>query len=78
MPTATTVTTWDMYDTLMSPEDETVCSPERADYPEAKVDSSRGAERSVSVGSTASTGNTRTLERMLLHSGLYCSFYSIL
>ncbi|XP_037644615.1 dynein intermediate chain 4, axonemal isoform X3 [Sebastes umbrosus] len=58
--TATTVTTWDMYDTLLSPEqDEKVCSPElgRADYPEAVVDTSRGAERSVSVGSTASTAS---------------------
>lgn len=60
MSTATTVTTWDMYNTLISPEqDETVCSPEpeRADCPEAVVETSRGAERSVSVGSTASTGN---------------------
>ena len=58
MPTATTVTTWDMYDTLMSPEEETVCSPERAERPEAKVERSRGAEGSVSVGSTVSTGNS--------------------
>lgn len=60
MSTATTVTTWDMYDTLCSPEqDETWCSPEpeKAEYAEAVVDTSRGAERSVSVGSTASTGN---------------------
>ncbi|XP_041805802.1 dynein intermediate chain 4, axonemal [Chelmon rostratus] len=57
---ATTVTTWDMYDTLISPEqDGTVCGhePEMADYPEAVMDTSRGAERSVSLGSTASTAS---------------------
>ncbi|XP_076600849.1 dynein axonemal intermediate chain 4 [Chaetodon auriga] len=57
---ATTVTTWDMYDTLISPEqDETVCShePETANYPETVMDTSRGAERSVSLGSTASTAS---------------------
>nr|XP_046264360.1 dynein axonemal intermediate chain 4 isoform X2 [Scatophagus argus] len=56
--TATSVTSWDMYNTLMSHEqDETVCSPEpeRAEYPEAVVDTSRGTERSMSVGSTASS-----------------------
>ncbi|XP_029309687.1 WD repeat-containing protein 78-like isoform X2 [Cottoperca gobio] len=58
--TATTVTTWDLYDILISPEkDEEVCSPElgRADYPEAVVNTSKGAERSVSVGSTDSTAS---------------------
>ncbi|XP_044076026.1 dynein axonemal intermediate chain 4-like [Siniperca chuatsi] len=58
--TATTVTTWDMYNTLISPEqDGTVCSPEpeRVAFPEAVVDASRGAERSVSEGSTASTAS---------------------
>ncbi|KAM7378746.1 hypothetical protein PAMP_004345 [Pampus punctatissimus] len=57
---ATTVTTWDIHDTFCSPgQDETLCSPElkKAEYPEAVLDSSRGAERSVSVGSTASTGS---------------------
>ncbi|XP_033505732.1 dynein axonemal intermediate chain 4 isoform X1 [Epinephelus lanceolatus] len=57
---ATIVTTWDMYDTLISPEqDQTLCSADRgtADYPEAMLDTSRGAERSVSVGSTASTAS---------------------
>ncbi|XP_062285113.1 dynein axonemal intermediate chain 4 [Scomber scombrus] len=57
---ATTVTTWDMYDISCGTEqDETTCSPEpeKAEYPEAAVDTSRGAERSVSVGSTASTGS---------------------
>ncbi|XP_049455364.1 dynein axonemal intermediate chain 4 [Epinephelus fuscoguttatus] len=57
---ATIVTTWDMYDTLISPEqDQTLCSADRgtADYPEAVLDTSRGAERSVSVGSTASTAS---------------------
>uniref|UniRef100_A0A8C3ADS3 Dynein axonemal intermediate chain 4 n=1 Tax=Cyclopterus lumpus TaxID=8103 RepID=A0A8C3ADS3_CYCLU len=58
---ATTVTTWDMYDSLISPEQcEELCSQElrRADCPEVGVDTSRGAERSVSVGSTASSGNS--------------------
>ncbi|XP_071346282.1 dynein axonemal intermediate chain 4-like isoform X2 [Trachinotus anak] len=58
--TGTTVTTWDMYDTLCSPEQgDTVHrpEPEQVDYPEAAVDSSRGAERSMSVGSTASTAS---------------------
>ncbi|XP_049930749.1 dynein axonemal intermediate chain 4 isoform X2 [Epinephelus moara] len=57
---ATIVTTWDMYDTLISPEqDRTLCSTDRgtADYPEAVLDTSRGAERSVSVGSTVSTAS---------------------
>ncbi|XP_075934556.1 dynein axonemal intermediate chain 4 [Anarhichas minor] len=57
---ATTVTTWDMYYTLISPEQcEEVCSQEvgRADYPEAGEDISRGAEGSVSVGSMASTAS---------------------
>ncbi|XP_073346892.1 dynein axonemal intermediate chain 4 [Pagrus major] len=57
----TNVTTWDMYNTLLSPEqDQTVCSPEleRADCPEAVVDSSRSADRSVSVDSTASAAST--------------------
>uniref|UniRef100_A0A3B4X930 Dynein axonemal intermediate chain 4 n=1 Tax=Seriola lalandi dorsalis TaxID=1841481 RepID=A0A3B4X930_SERLL len=57
-----TVTTWDMYDTLCDPEqDVTVQKPEPAqnDYPEAAVDTSRAAERSLSVGSTASTGNSQ-------------------
>ncbi|XP_059199973.1 dynein axonemal intermediate chain 4 [Centropristis striata] len=61
--TATNVTTWDMYDTLISPEqDERVSSPElgRADYPEAAGDSSRAAERSASVGSTASTASANS------------------
>ncbi len=58
---ATSVTAWDMYNTLMSPEqDDTVCVTEiqTAEYPEAVVDTSRAAERSVSVGSTVSTGNS--------------------
>ncbi|KAM7401377.1 hypothetical protein PAMA_005526 [Pampus argenteus] len=57
---ATTVTTWDIYDTFCSPEQaDTLCSPEpeKAEYPEAVLDSSRGAERSMSVGSTTSTGS---------------------
>lgn len=61
LSTATSVTTWDLYNTLVSPEqDETVChqEPERVDYQEAAVDASRGAERSLSVSSTTSTGNT--------------------
>ncbi|XP_070701689.1 dynein axonemal intermediate chain 4-like [Pempheris klunzingeri] len=58
--TATTVTPWDLYDTLMSPEaEDPVCSPEAegVNCPEAVVDGSRGAERSVSLGSTASTAS---------------------
>ncbi|KAM9349995.1 dynein axonemal intermediate chain 4 [Symphorus nematophorus] len=58
--TGTNVTTWDMYNYLLSPEqDDTACGPEpeRADYPEAVVDTSRGAEGSVSVGSTTSTAS---------------------
>ncbi|XP_018517753.1 dynein axonemal intermediate chain 4 [Lates calcarifer] len=58
--TATTVTTWDMYDTLRGPEqDNTVHNPEpeKVEYPEAVMDTNRGAERSVSVGSTASTAS---------------------
>ncbi|XP_040911473.1 dynein intermediate chain 4, axonemal-like [Toxotes jaculatrix] len=58
--TATTVTTWDMYDTLFSPEqDDSVHrpEPEKAENPEAVVDTNRGADRSVSVGSTASTAS---------------------
>ncbi|XP_026170340.1 dynein axonemal intermediate chain 4 isoform X2 [Mastacembelus armatus] len=54
--TATTVTTWDIYDTFCSPEqDRTVHSPEpeTTDYPETIVD--RASERSMSVGSTTST-----------------------
>ncbi|XP_022059983.1 dynein axonemal intermediate chain 4 isoform X2 [Acanthochromis polyacanthus] len=53
-----TVTTWDMYNTLCDPEQEkTVRSPQpdKTDLPEAVVDSSRTAERSVSVGSTVSS-----------------------
>uniref|UniRef100_A0A3B4X4W7 Dynein axonemal intermediate chain 4 n=1 Tax=Seriola lalandi dorsalis TaxID=1841481 RepID=A0A3B4X4W7_SERLL len=56
-----TVTTWDMYDTLCDPEqDVTVQKPEPAqnDYPEAAVDTSRAAERSLSVGSTASAASS--------------------
>ncbi|XP_056247945.1 dynein axonemal intermediate chain 4 isoform X1 [Seriola aureovittata] len=58
--TGATVTTWDMYDTLCDPEqDVTVQKPEPAqnDYPEAAVDTSRAAERSLSVCSTASTAS---------------------
>lgn len=37
-----------------------MCSqePERVDFQEAAVDASRGAERSLSVSSTTTTGNT--------------------
>ncbi|XP_053293169.1 dynein axonemal intermediate chain 4 [Pleuronectes platessa] len=55
--TATTVNNWDMYDTLCSPEqDDTVHSPEpeKPTYPDAVVNISRGAERGMSLGSTAS------------------------
>lgn len=61
-----TVTTWDMFNTLMSPEqDETLCGAEleKVDYPVSVVDASRGAERSVSVGSTTSTGNSKGHQR---------------
>lgn len=54
------VSTWDMYDTLIGPEQDDAVQqpePEQTDYPEAAVDSSRAAERSVSLGSTASTGD---------------------
>uniref|UniRef100_A0A4W6ER68 Dynein axonemal intermediate chain 4 n=1 Tax=Lates calcarifer TaxID=8187 RepID=A0A4W6ER68_LATCA len=54
--TATTVTTWDMYDTLRGPEqDNTVHNPEpeKVEYPEAVMDTNRGAERSVSVGTSS-------------------------
>ncbi|XP_068427679.1 dynein axonemal intermediate chain 4 isoform X4 [Clinocottus analis] len=57
---ATTVTTWDMYDTLTSPEPcEEPGGQESggAEGPEAGLDPSRGAERSVSVGSTASSAS---------------------
>uniref|UniRef100_A0A3B5A0Y9 Dynein axonemal intermediate chain 4 n=1 Tax=Stegastes partitus TaxID=144197 RepID=A0A3B5A0Y9_9TELE len=53
-----TVTTWDMYDTLCSPEQEETVGrpqPEMSDYQEAVMDSSRAAERSVSVGISASS-----------------------
>ncbi|XP_069367195.1 dynein axonemal intermediate chain 4 isoform X2 [Paralichthys olivaceus] len=55
--TAMTVSPWDMYDTLHSPEqDHTVHSPEpeKLNYPDAVVYISRGAERSMLLGSTAS------------------------
>ncbi|KAG7524804.1 hypothetical protein JOB18_017068 [Solea senegalensis] len=58
---ATTVTTWDMYDTVCSCEqDETgghSAETEKVKCPEAAVDVSRGADRSVSVGSTVSTAS---------------------
>ncbi|XP_047187872.1 dynein axonemal intermediate chain 4-like isoform X3 [Scophthalmus maximus] len=47
--TATSASTWDIYDALCSPV------PQKTNYPEAVVDMSRSAERSMSVGSTAST-----------------------
>lgn len=55
--TGMNITTWDMYNTE---QDQTVCSPqlERDHCPEAVVDSSRGAERSLSVNSTASKAST--------------------
>lgn len=59
MSAATTVTTWDMYDTFSSTDqEETMDKPiaEKDDYAEAVVDSSRGTEKSVSMGSTTSTG----------------------
>ncbi|XP_047444353.1 dynein axonemal intermediate chain 4 isoform X2 [Mugil cephalus] len=55
---ATTVTTWDMYDTFCSTDQEEAMdkpTAEKDDYPEAVVDSSRGTEKSVSMGSTTST-----------------------
>uniref|UniRef100_A0A3Q1AS69 Dynein axonemal intermediate chain 4 n=1 Tax=Amphiprion ocellaris TaxID=80972 RepID=A0A3Q1AS69_AMPOC len=55
---AVTVTTWDMFDTLCNLEQEqTIRSPqpEKTDFPEAVLDSSRAAERSMSVGSTVSS-----------------------
>lgn len=64
--TAMTVTTWDMYDTLCGAEqDETGLGLERekADYPEAVVDTSRSAEMSVSVGSTVSSGSNQRSRR---------------
>ncbi|XP_068197577.1 dynein axonemal intermediate chain 4 [Antennarius striatus] len=53
------VTTWDMYNTLISPDDHTECNsePEVYDYSQAAVDTSRGAEKSMSEGSTASTAS---------------------
>uniref|UniRef100_A0A8C4GD73 Dynein axonemal intermediate chain 4 n=1 Tax=Dicentrarchus labrax TaxID=13489 RepID=A0A8C4GD73_DICLA len=73
--TAATVTAWDMYDTYISPEqDETVCVPqaERADYPEVAVDTSRGAEKNMSVGSSTSTGSVASSlkEQEALGNGL--------
>uniref|UniRef100_A0A673BD44 Dynein axonemal intermediate chain 4 n=1 Tax=Sphaeramia orbicularis TaxID=375764 RepID=A0A673BD44_9TELE len=56
----TFVSTWEMYDTVSGPEpDESVSDSEtkKADIPEAAVDSSRAAEKSVSMGSTTSTGS---------------------
>lgn len=74
MSAATTVTTWDMYDTFSSTDqEETMDKPiaEKDDYPEAVVDSSRGTEKSVSMGSTTSTGknegHTQSL-MLILHS----------
>ncbi|XP_077955007.1 dynein axonemal intermediate chain 4 isoform X2 [Gasterosteus aculeatus] len=58
---ATTVTSWDIYDALIRPEQhEEVSSREQegAEYPGAAVDPNSGAERSASVGSTASTAST--------------------
>ncbi|XP_069571998.1 dynein axonemal intermediate chain 4 [Brachyistius frenatus] len=55
---AMTITTWDMYETFCSPEQETTegrSEPKKPHGPEVSVESSRGTERSMSVGSTAST-----------------------
>uniref|UniRef100_A0A3Q3XBA1 Dynein axonemal intermediate chain 4 n=1 Tax=Mola mola TaxID=94237 RepID=A0A3Q3XBA1_MOLML len=67
--TATTVTNWDLYNTWIRPEQhEAVCSPEpeRVDGPAASLKASRGSEMSVSVGSTASTGNSEGRDALLL------------
>lgn len=68
--TATTVTTWDMYDTLCSAEqNETMHNLEqKADYLQAVVDISRSAEMSTSVGSTVSSGNSQRSWRGSSHS----------
>ncbi|XP_008298114.1 dynein axonemal intermediate chain 4 [Stegastes partitus] len=69
---AATVTTWDMYDTLCSPEQEETVGrpqPEMSDYQEAVMDSSRAAERSVSVGSTVSTVSASSSVRDVDASG---------
>ncbi|KAM9845029.1 dynein axonemal intermediate chain 4 [Aulostomus maculatus] len=58
---ATTVTNWDMFDTLCGLEQAEPArspEPERAEFPEAAMDTSRGAERSESGGSIASTGSS--------------------
>ncbi|XP_037313135.2 dynein axonemal intermediate chain 4 isoform X2 [Pungitius pungitius] len=55
---AITVTSWDIYDTLTRPEQHKEASIQEQggpEYPGAAVDPNRGAERSASVGSTAST-----------------------
>lgn len=63
MSTATNITSWDMFEPLCDAEQEEaagVCKPMNSDPPEPVVDSSRAAERSVSMGSTATTGDTIT------------------
>lgn len=61
MSTATNVTVCDMYEPLSDAEQEEtagICNPVKTDHSEGVTDSSRGADRSVSVGSTATTGNS--------------------
>ncbi|XP_039900890.1 dynein intermediate chain 4, axonemal isoform X1 [Simochromis diagramma] len=58
MSTATNVTVCDMYEPLSDAEQEEtagICNPVKTDHSEGVTDSSRGADRSVSVGSTATT-----------------------
>ena len=73
-----TVSTWDMYDTLCSPEqDDTVHSPEpeKLNYPDAVVDISRGAEGGMSSGSTASIGNNQRHSASVWVFFMYNSIY---
>lgn len=60
MSTATNVTICDMCEPLSDAEQEEtagICNPVKTDHAEGVTYSSRGADRSVSVGSTATTGN---------------------
>ncbi|KAM3604374.1 uncharacterized protein V6R79_010198 [Siganus canaliculatus] len=57
-----TVTTWDMYHTMMSPEcpekEHPSPDPEKAKNPEAAAESGGGAEASVAANSTSSTDSS--------------------
>ncbi|XP_071380153.1 dynein axonemal intermediate chain 4, partial [Centroberyx affinis] len=63
---ATNATTWDIYDSFYGPEQGEVVltsDPEEAGYPEAFTDTSRGPEKTMSVGSTASMASASSSQR---------------